>query len=68
MHFKEGEFETELSYKLDVEITEYKESMICPTSQPFEFFLWLLSSPRLSSNRTLCNDETSEPPIMADWN
>jgi hypothetical protein len=31
MHFEEGEFETELSYKFYVEITEYEESMICPT-------------------------------------
>jgi len=39
MHFEEGEFETELSYKFYVEITEYEESMICPDSQPFEFSL-----------------------------
>jgi hypothetical protein len=31
MHFEEGEFETELSYKFYVEIAEYEESMICPT-------------------------------------
>jgi hypothetical protein len=68
MHFKQVEFEAELSYKFDVEITEYEESMICPTVSPFKFFLSFLSSPRLSSNRTLCSDETSEPPIMADWN
>jgi hypothetical protein len=68
MHFEEGEFETGLSYKFYVEITKYEESMICPTVSLFEFFLRLLSSPRLSSSRTLCSDETSEPPIMADWN
>jgi hypothetical protein len=30
MHFKEVEFETELSYKFDIEVTKYEESMICP--------------------------------------
>jgi len=40
MHFEEGEFETELSYKFYVEITEYEESMICSDSQAFfEFSL-----------------------------
>jgi hypothetical protein len=34
MHFEEGEFETELSYQFYIEITEYEESMICPTVSP----------------------------------